>query len=232
MINKKHITYELESGKQLFSLTNIGKRKIENLIDKISLKHIIGDTKIKVAKPIQQKYEDSQIIGFFIADIDGKTFLRVETFEGALNRYIANQDESQPSENENFDIELIPMFISALEKFSHELNIQNLSGFNLKGENLKMEIFNINDYTVTFFVNPLVKLRVLEKDLKNYFTEFFKKYQEDLELFESSGATSNKNIYNNAKIWLQNLNKKYNKFILNHKILDDNQIQKVYNKSN
>ena len=61
------------------------------------------------------------------------------------------------------------MFISALEKFALELNIQNLSGFSLKGTNLKMQIFCFDQFTVTLFSNPSVNVKNIDYKINNYF---------------------------------------------------------------
>ncbi len=81
------------------------------------------------------------------------------------------------------DIELIPMFISALEKFSMEINIKDLSGFNLSGTNLNMQIFGYDNYTVTFFMNPNINKEVVESQIYIY---FFNLFEDNKNLFKDA----------------------------------------------
>ena len=79
--------------------------------------------------------------------------------------------EGLPTEdsNANLDLDLIPMFISAIEKFSSELNIQDMAGLGLKGSNVKMNVLSFEDLTVTIFMNPNINLQPIEYKIKNYF---------------------------------------------------------------
>ena len=55
--------------------------------------------------------------------------MSVELYDGALDYFIKDPLRN----NDMFNLDLIPMFISALEKFSQEINISDLAGFKLKG---------------------------------------------------------------------------------------------------
>ena len=79
-------------------------------------------------------------LGCFVADKNGKTLIKFEVFKGALDFFI--KEGFNEGEKDNcLDIELIPMFISALERFSAEINIKDLSGFKLEGKNIKLQTF-------------------------------------------------------------------------------------------
>jgi hypothetical protein len=92
-----------------------------------------------------------------------------------------------------------------------------------------MEVFNFNNYTITFFANPSVEFKLIQKDINEYFSDFFEEYKKDLQMFEKSGTSCDKTILRKAKNWLKDLNKKYNNLILNFSIIDKNQMQKLYN---
>lgn len=86
-------------------------------------------------------------VGYFVADKDGLTLFTIELFDGALLKFMKDKTET-PSEDDKLDINLIPMFISALGKFSKEINIQNLSGF-----------------TFTFFMNPNINIKLIDYEI-------------------------------------------------------------------
>lgn len=112
-------------------------------------------------------------IGCLIADKDGKTLLRFEIFEGALCYFLKNtMDESL---EEGFDLDLIPMFISAFERFSETINFKDLSGLNLMGSGLKMHsFFCFEKFTVTFFLNPKVQVKLISNIIKDFLKVLFK----------------------------------------------------------
>lgn len=93
------------------------------------------------------------VIGFIIADKEGRKILDIELFHGAIEYYLReNLEPSQSSKK--LDVDLLPMFISALEKFSGEFNMDDFSKLVLKGECLKMEAICFERYTVSVFTNP------------------------------------------------------------------------------
>jgi hypothetical protein len=123
------------------------------------------------------------------------------------------------------------MFVSALEKFSLELNIQDLSGFVLEGSNLKLNIFGFEDYTVTFFMNPDINLHPIESKINNYFKNMFEKYKKD---FDNAVLTGQIDqffpLIKESKEWLSNLNRIYEEMIINLEIFDTESAKHLYSK--
>jgi len=118
-------------------------------------------------------------LGCMIADKFGKTLFIYELFNGSIDYFLKRNRENNKNK-QDLDIALIPMFISALEAFSQEINIQELSGFKLKGTNMKVQtIFSFDEYTIIFFLNPKVNLKLVENRIKNYFSYLFEVYKND-----------------------------------------------------
>ncbi|MBN1802540.1 MAG: hypothetical protein JW891_13595 [Candidatus Lokiarchaeota archaeon] len=145
-------------------------------------------------------------IGCFISDKDGKTLLRFEIFEGALENYLRTNPTDEGEEI--FDLELIPMFISAFERFSEQINFLDLSGLDLRGTGLKMYcFFCFEKFTITFFLNPTIYIKHLREKIISFFNEFFENNQD---LFENFYKKCNpKEISRLSSIgnkWLNELN--------------------------
>jgi len=142
-------------------------------------------------------------IGCFIADKDGKMLLKFEIYSGALEFFLKKPNE------ELFDLELITMFLSAFERFSEQINFESMSGLNLKGNNLKMHSFFCFDmFTITFFINPRIQVKLFEKAMKNYFTSFFEENKNILENLYTGGSISDiSRLEYEGSQWLNKLNK-------------------------
>ena len=153
-------------------------------------------------------------LGCLISDKDGKTLFKYEVFEGALDFYL-KKDIEEEEKKISFDVELIPMFISALERFSQEINIQDLAGFKLKGTNIKMHIiFCFNNYTVIFFLNPNINFKLIESRINNYFNFFFDVHMSD---FNNVKKMCSRHFISHlellGRVWLKDLNNSYMKII-------------------
>ncbi len=146
-------------------------------------------------------------IGCMVSDKDGKTIAIFEVFKGALD-YFIKKDIKDIEKRNNFDIELIPMFICALERFSDQICIENLAGIKLKGTNIKMHsIFCFSQYTITLFLNPFIHIKTYENVICDYFSDLFDKYLEEFEdvlKFSSNDFVSQIELMGRA--WLRELN--------------------------
>jgi hypothetical protein len=149
-------------------------------------------------------------IGCMISDKDGKTIAIFELFKGALD-YFIKKDIKDIEKKNNFDIELIPMFICALEHFSDQICIENLAGIKLKGTNIKMHsIFCFSQFTITIFLNPFIRLKPYENVICDYYSDLFEKYVEEFEdvlKFSSNDFVSQ--IELKGREWLRELNESY-----------------------
>lgn len=230
LISKGHVELKNVENKELLSLTNKGKVIYKKILSGFSSKSFDKSKGSSIATDYTVDEEVPSILGAMIADKDGVALLNLELFDDALNRFIS---QGVPNDGTTIpvDLELIPMFISALEKFSLELNIQDLTGFGLKGSNLKMHIFSYEDFTVTVFMNPNINLKAIEFKINNYFKMLFEEHKDKFELGLKTGKLDEilplKEI---GKKWLEDLNKIYHSMIINSEIIDNEHAQKLYSK--
>ena len=174
LVNKDHVEITYVKNQEILSLTEKGKDYFKDILKPLSTGYLKeSETGAIISKPIYEEKIPS-FIGAFIADKDGRTLLSIELFENALEKFIGGIPSNEDAIP--VDLDLIPMFISALEKFSLELNIKDLSGFSLKGSNLKMNIFGYEDFTVTFFMNPDININPVQNKIYNYFKNIFDEY--------------------------------------------------------
>jgi len=142
-------------------------------------------------------------LGCLIADKDGKTLLKFEIFSGALDFYLKKPNAAP------FDLDLIPMFLSAFERFSEQINFESMAGLNLEASNLKMQsFFYFNKFTITFFVNPRTNMNLFERTMKQYFTILFEEQEHLFENFYKRGtALTVSRLEREGAQWLNALNK-------------------------
>jgi hypothetical protein len=142
-------------------------------------------------------------IGCLIADKDGKTLIKFEIFSGALDFYLKKPNEAP------FDLDLIPMFLSAFERFSEQINFDSMSGLNLEASNLKMHsFFSFEKFTITFFVNPRINTNLFERTVKTYFSTLFEEYEYLFSNFYKRGSTLIvSRLEREGAQWLNALNK-------------------------
>ena len=218
---KGHLKIETTSNQELISLTEKGKNYFRDVLKSFS----------KASLEVLQSNLEKTIppfIGAFIADKDGRTLLKLELFEGALEKFLIAENLND-SDTVPLDLDLIPMFISALEKFSVELNIQDLSGFGLKGSNLGMYILTYDRFTVTFFMNPNVNIEPVINKINNFFIDLFEQYKTDFDLSLTSGQIDG--LFPLMKLgqeWFNDLNDTYNNMIINLEIYDLENAQQLY----
>ena len=230
LINKGHIEVREVENKELLSLTNKGKVIYKKILNGFSSASIDKSERRLDSTEIPHEEKISSIIGAIISNKDGLSLLNFELFDNALKGFI-----SQGVPNDGtiipIDLELIPMFISALEKFSLELNIQDLTGFGLKGSNLKMHIFSYEDYTVTVFMNPNINLEAIESKINNYFENLFEEYKDKFEMGLKTGKIDDLlPIREIGRNWLEELNKSYQNMIINSEIIDQEHGQVLHSK--
>ncbi|MFX1238117.1 MAG: hypothetical protein ACFFAS_19215 [Promethearchaeota archaeon] len=146
------------------------------------------------------------VIGCFISDKDGKTLLSFEIFEGALEMFL--KKENYNGFKESFDLELIPMFISAFERFSEQLNFKDLSGLDLLGTGLKMySFFCFEKFTVTFFLSPWISINKHSERVVAFFDRFFDSNRDLFENFYLKCTTEKiKQLNLVGNRWLNQLN--------------------------
>ena len=156
------------------------------------------------------KLEIPPFLGCFVADKNGKTLIKFEIFEGALDFFI-KEGLNDKKKNNCLDIELIPMFISALERFSAEINIKDLAGFKLEGKNIKLQtFFDFEDYSVIFLLNPEIDVKLVESQIMTYFSFLFDVYHIEFQNFKKMSSVDYiSHLELIGRIWLKDLNKIY-----------------------
>ncbi len=159
---------------------------------------------------ILSKLEIPPFLGCFVADKNGKTLIKFEIFEGALDFFI-KKGLNNREKNNCLDIELIPMFISALERFSAEINIKDLAGFKLEGKNIKLQtFFDFEDYSVIFLLNPEVDIKLVDSQIRTYFSFLFEVYHTEFQNFKKMSSVDYvSHLELIGRIWLKDLNKIY-----------------------
>jgi hypothetical protein len=128
------------------------------------------------------------------------------------------------------NLDLLSMYISAMEKFAKEINIQDLSGFTLMGSNLKMHVFGFGELSVIFFTNPNILMKSIEYKIRNYFINFFEDHKDIFKKCIKNGSLSELlELRGIGREWLEDLNKTYEHMTLNFEIYDVNHAKTLYN---
>ena len=173
----------------------LNKQKVENeilvyLLEKgeIFYKKIIKtfevESKAQTALITDVDSIGNYLYGLIISDMYGKTLLSIETEPDSLNKAL------NATNNDQFDIELIGMFLNALQMFSQEINIQNLSSFRVQGANLKISSISKQNLTLTLFTSPKIEAGDLKEDFDNLFDLFLSKYEKFIPTFHTTGNVS------------------------------------------
>ena len=111
-------------------------------------------------------------------------------------------------------MELVPMFLNAMSSFAEEINVQDLSSFNIKGGNLKLNAVSKKSLTMAIFSSPLVQIDYLIEDIKALFDYFFDEYEDDFAKFRKTGnATKFLEFVPQARKELLNFGNKYKEII-------------------
>lgn len=151
--------------------------------------------------PFQDKIPP--VIGCLISDKDGKSIVSFEVFKGAIQFFMKHKKQ--------FKMDLIPMYVSAIELLSQELNIQGLPGIDINGDNLKLKIyFTFEKFTATLFLNPKIDFSRIEDLTKSYLSNLFEEF--DHEFKNSKHVNSNEFITFLERVglcWLLDLNDEY-----------------------
>jgi hypothetical protein len=152
------------------------------------------------------------LIGCLISDKVGKSLVSFEIFEGAIQYYVKDECLNKNTEYEHsLDVDLIPMYTSALEMLTRELNIKGVPYIEVNGSNLKLRIlFCFEHFTIIMFLNPSTDFELIENEVKNYILNLFDEFQEDLnDVKKFSSKEFLKFIDQVGWRWLLELNERY-----------------------
>jgi len=214
----------LLNDKSVISLTKTGKNYLDDIVRKFSLdavknfKNIIDTPKIEEIPPF---------LGVLIADKNGRTLMAKEVYNGAFNLFLRYEDELEKRN----ELDLIPMFISALEKFAEEINIRDLPGFKLEGSNLKIHTIKYEICTFCLFMRTDVNFETVKDYVFDWFDNMMKIHKNNIEMSIKSGNMVYSNrLEDDTKKFLDKLAQKYNNLVLNLEVYDFGQVKKIYQK--
>jgi len=227
LCKKKHLELTQINNEDLLILTNEGKVHFNSIIEKFDQKslNILEKDYLEEEKITNKKVPP--FLGFFLADKDGKNIMTVELYEGVLEHFLTEKK----SEDSLFDIELIPMFISALEKFSQEINIEELAGFKLKGRNLNLHIFSFDYFTFTVFTNPNINIKPIKEEIQNFLETLITDNQEAFNQVLNTGQLDIvSHLIDKSQIWIEHINQEYKDMLLNLDLFDFTHTKELYDK--
>jgi len=221
---KNHINTSIIHDLPVYSLTQSGKKFFKIILKDFALEKFKFESNF--IENVSAKKEFPPFIGFMIADRDGKTLVTTESHDGIFDEIFHSENDEMIGDNE-----LIPMFINALEKFSTEINIQNLSGFKLKGTNIKMQTFRFDLITITIFMSSDTNAKAYKDEIRVWFTHI---YELNEKAFENSISTGDvtwfAELSAKGREWLKILNNNYTNNAINIDIFDYRQATNLYQK--
>lgn len=227
--NKGHIQITNIKNREILSLTDNGRYNFKKILKQFTSDYDLSPQ----VNHINSELLSEQIppfIGALISNKSGILLLKIELFEGALEKYLLNK--VQDNENaSSVDLELIPMFMSAIEKFSTQININDLIGFDLVGSNLKMQIYGYENYIIIFFMNPNINVKPVDYEINEFFHSIFEEYRSEFDIANKQGKVNV--LFPLAEIgkgWLEELNESYKELIFKLETYDDEQAQVLYSK--
>lgn len=210
------------NNRSVVSLTKTGKNYFDEIVGKFSIdalknfKNIIETSKIEEIPPF---------LGFLIADRNGRTLTSTEVYDGAFGLFLRYENDLEKSN----ELDLIPMFISALEKFAEEINIKDLPGFKLEGSNLKIHTVKYEICTFCLFMRNDVNFDTVKDYIFDWFDNMMEKHKTKIEMSIQSGNMIYSNsLKDDTKKWLDKLTQKYDNLVINIEVYDFEQVKKIY----
>jgi hypothetical protein len=167
------------------------------------------------------------IIGLIISNLDGYSLMVIEYGEnnesnyGPIKSYLSRDDENL--------LELIPMYFSSLKAIASQINIQNLSHFEIDGSNIKVQIYFLLDkFMVIALLNSNTELNSKEKrSLIDKIKENLMKYQFEFQNFNATGSRKLLRVLEReGTAWLKKMNRNYilnfkNRYLRKHDLIED-----------
>ena len=200
------------NNEQVYSLTEYGKKYFKGIMEHFSLEGLV--LREETIEERTNKEELHPFFGIIIADMNGKSCLTSEIFEGAFESILGGKT------SESADLDLIPMFISALEKFSSELNIKNLPGFKLKGTNVVIKTIIYEVYTITLFISPNTNTKSIKNELNEKLIQLINSNKNIFTDCIETGLIHGLELNAKGKDLLSEINALYKEKVINLEIFD------------
>jgi hypothetical protein len=167
------------------------------------------------------------LIGLIISNLDGYSLMVIEYGENCESNYAPIK--SYLSRDDENLLELIPMYFSSLKAIAGQINIQNLSHFEIYGSNIKVQIyFLLEKFMVIALLNSNTELNSREKTtIIEKIKENLMRYQFEFQNFNATGSRKLlRTLEREGTAWLKKLNKNYmdnykNKYLRKHDLIED-----------
>ncbi len=225
LLEQKYLLEEKKNEHILYVLTPKGRNYLDQLVKRFSKEglQILEENYHELRHP--KDIKTPPFIAVFIVEEHGQMIMSAEVEKDIVLKHI----ESTHFNKTNFDVDLIPLFISALLNFSNEINIANLDGFQLKGVTHTMNVLKMSPYIVTYFTNPNINIKPIKSEFLEFINTLIENYEDD---FDKVLHTYQVSILNDAKVetinWMKNLNDRYNELLVNLDIVDFNKTKELY----
>ena len=218
---KSYIEVEGKGEKRIFHLNIEYKDELMEQLSLFSMGKLIEIERKYFKKKKKPIHLIPPIVGVIIGDVIGTTLLTVESEEGAFNQFLGI--------NEQTELDLIAPFISALEHFSKEMNVVDLANFMVKTKELNIYIVRIENYLITFFVNPRFDINEYKETILSFFDEFIKNHQKEFEKAEGIGSIDELLTFEpEIKNFLLEINENYNRKIEKIDFFDIENAKELY----
>ncbi len=133
---------------------------------------------------VSTRENDIFIYGVLFSDDVGRTIFHFDYFPDALLLLLKNPN------NENFDVDLVSMFINALHKFGAEINIHGIHKMEISGKEMIFRAYTKEKITMTVFFPPENKHLIFDEDFEMVLNKFLECDKEKLRKFYSTGCVS------------------------------------------
>ncbi len=132
-------------------------------------------------KEINKEKQNSQIIGYLISDQSGRVLISSQNDKLSVENTIGLSE---------IKVEMIPMFFSALQSFTEEINLKGCNQLELNGINLKVISVKHGNYTIAGFISPKMNNFEAKRIFEDIIQDFLQQNNEKLEIWEKTGDSS------------------------------------------
>ena len=120
----------------------------------------------------------AEVIGALISDAAGRVLIDAEMSPTELGTRLGLTADK---------IEMIHMFINAIQSFSNEINIKGCNDFQLFGTDLKVISVKKDELTITGFISSVSDPQIARTLFESILTDFAKRYRKEIEMVQRTG---------------------------------------------